>query len=196
MPVWPGDPEPQFVEQISGSILVTSLTVGLHCGTHVDAPRHFINDGKCLDAYPLERFIGRVRVVSVCGSAAISLQDIMALDLAGIDKVLFKTRNSSLWQHTAFQQDFVGLEAEAARYLVAGGISLVGIDYLSIQAFGADNDVHTILLSNDILILEGLNLSAVSDGDYLLSCLPLALANVEASPVRAVLLPLQGLEGI
>jgi arylformamidase len=190
MPVWPGDPAPVLAEQRNGSVLVTSLSIGLHTGTHLDAPRHFLPDGQSIAAYPLERFIGKARVCTIHGITSISREELQAIDLAGVERVLFRTSNSSLWHKDSFQEGFIGLEADAARYLVTCGVELVGIDYLSIQAYGEDNDVHTILLENDLLILEGLNLGAVADGDYLLCCLPLSLPGVEASPVRAVLLPL------
>lgn len=187
MSVWPGDPPPVMQGESSGKILVTSLSMGLHTGTHLDAPRHFLPDGKTVDLYPLDRFIGPVRVCGISGVDSIRLDEVTGFDLTGVERVLFRTRNSSLWQESGFQSGFIGLAPDAASYLVTCGVKMVGIDYLSIQAFGADNDVHTILLENDVLILEGLNLSGVEDGDYLLCCCPLSIPGVEASPVRAIL---------
>jgi len=188
MPVWPGDPPPLMQQQSSGTVLVTSLSMGLHTGTHLDAPRHFLPDGKTLDTYPLDRFIGSARVCGIAGVDSIRLDEVKGFDLTGVERLLFRTRNSSLWQESGFQNGFAGLDPDAARYLVACGVKLVGIDYLSIQVFGVDNDVHTILLENDVLILEGLNLGGVEDGDYTLFCCPLFIPGVEASPVRAILM--------
>jgi len=188
MPVWPGDPPPLMQGQSSGKVLVTSLSMGLHTGTHLDAPRHFLPDGKTLDAYPLDRFTGPVRVCAIHGADSIRLDDVRGFDLSGVERVLFRTCNSNLWEESGFQSGFIGLDPDAASYLAASGVKLVGIDYLSIQAFGVDNNVHTILLENDVLILEGLNLSGVEDGDYMLCCCPLFIPGVEASPVRAILM--------
>ena len=188
MPVWPGDPLPVMEQQINGKVLVTSLSMGLHTGTHLDAPRHFLPEGKTLELYPLDRFIGPVRVCSIAGVGSIRLDEIRDFDLSGVERVLFRTHNSTLWKARGFQSGFIGLDSDAASYLVACGVKLVGIDYLSIQAFGLDNDVHTILLENDVLILEGLNLGGVEEGDYMLCCCPLFIPGVEASPVRAILM--------
>lgn len=188
MPVWPGDPSPVMEQKCSGSVLVTSLSMGLHTGTHLDAPRHFQPDGNTLDAYPLSRFIGPARVCGIAGADSIRLDEIKGFDLSGVERVLFRTHNSTLWQESGFQSGFIGLEPDASSYLAASGVTLVGIDYLSIQAYGVDNGVHTILLENDVLILEGLNLSGVEDGDYMLCCCPLFIPGVEASLVRAILI--------
>jgi Predicted metal-dependent hydrolase len=105
-------------------------------------------------------------------------------------RVLFKTKNSSLWgkKPEAFYKDFIALSQSAAEYLVEKKIALVGIDYLSIEAFHAKgNLVHKLLLRNNIVILEGLNLSSIKQGEYELICLPLKLMGADGSPARALL---------
>lgn len=189
--MWPGDPYLTLEENRNGSVSVTRLSMGLHSGTHLDFPYHFFPDGKRLDAYPLDRFIGRVRVVLMESISTITIADVKNKKNEHVDKVIFKTTNSALWQQNVFNPEFIGLEPDAAQYLVDCGIKLVGIDYLSIQPFSSvDNSVHTILLGNDVLILEGLNLTDIEEGEYQLFCCPLPIQGVEASPVRALLIPL------
>lgn len=191
MPVWPGDPPLSFEENRNGTVCVTRLSMGLHSGTHIDCPYHFIPDGKRLDDYSLDRFVGRVRVLTIESTTSIQLAELKDKNLEQVDKVIFKTCNSALWQQNAFNPDFIGLEPDAAQYLVDCGVNLVGIDYLSIQPFSSiDCTVHTILLKNDVLILEGVNMTGIEDNEYQLFCCPLRIQGVEASPVRALLIPL------
>lgn len=104
-------------------------------------------------------------------------------------RLLFRTRNSEYWsrQEPEFQTDFVGLTAGAAQILVDRGVKLVGIDYLSIAPYKQSRPTHEILLKAGIVIVEGLNLSAVSQGRYTLYCLPLKLAGSDGAPARAIL---------
>lgn len=197
MPIWPGDPPLTLEKNCSGSITVTRMSMGLHTGTHLDVPHHFLPGGKKIDDYPLDRFIGKALVCSIPSIDAIQLQDLKGLALAGADRVLFKTINSSLWQQQEFCPEFIGLEEDAARYLVDCGVKLIGIDYLSIQPYSdPQSTVHTILLGNDVVILEGLDLSGIIDGEYMLFCCPLHIPGVEASPVRAMLIPLEELRKV
>ena len=164
------------------------LTLTTHSGTHLDAPRHFIPNGRTIDEFPLERFMGRARVVHVPARRLMGASDLNPEAFKGASRVLFKTRNSDLWKKEGFDPDFVGLDISAARLLVESGVKLVGIDYLSIEPYHAPgHPVHRFLLSHDMLILEGLNLSRVPEGEYDLICLPLKVVGGEASPVRAVL---------
>jgi arylformamidase len=191
MPVWPGDLPPLLDESRCGSVCVTQLSMGLHSGTHVDFPYHIIPGGNKIDTYTLDRFIGRVRVVTIESTVSIQTSELKTRNLAHLDKIIFKTCNSLLWQRDVFEPAFIGLEPDAAQYLVDCGVKLVGIDYLSIQPFSSiDNSVHTILLKNDVLILEGVNMSGIEDDEYQLFCCPLHIQGVEASPVRALLIPL------
>lgn len=188
LPTWPGE-SPVAISSVSGnSVLVTRAAMSLHAGTHMDAPLHFIPGGKRLDEYPLERFIGPAYVCEIKDTRSISLSEIKEKDLKGHDRILFKTRNSGLWSQNAFATDFMGLDLDAAQYLIGLGVKLLGNDYLSIEAYGSkDNPVHKALLGNDVLILEGLNLAGVAEGQYQLISFPLKFAGAEASPVRAVL---------
>jgi arylformamidase len=195
MPVWPGDP-PVRLEQVKSimsgdSCNVTFLSMGAHTGTHIDAPCHYLERGMTVDAIPLEQLNGPCRVVETSARDNIERSHLEHHDLAGCSRILIKTRNSGLWNNSihAFEKDFTALGLSAAQYLVDSGVVLVGIDYLSIEAFRPDdgNPVHTTLLGNNIIILEGLNLSAVSAGEYDLVCLPLKLAGADGAPARVML---------
>lgn len=155
-----------------------------HFLTHVDPPRHFFPDGATLDELPLDRWVGRARVVVVDGPA-IEASDIPS-DVKGLN-VLFKTRNSSA-DPTSFDESHVYVTANAAQALVAGRANLVGFDYHSIDKFGdEDYPAHKTLLGGNVLVLEGLDLSASTPGEYYLSALPLKIGAADGSPVRAVL---------
>lgn len=156
-----------------------------HFLTHVDPPRHFFPAGQTLDEIPLERFIGAARVVHVEGDA-VTAED-LPTDLRAGANVLIKTRNSSTDPH-AFDEAHVYLDVSAVEALVTARVNLVGFDYLSVDRFGdEDYPAHRGLLAADILVLEGLDLSAVQPGEYRLLAMPLRIKGGDGSPVRAVL---------
>ncbi|MBS1808860.1 MAG: cyclase family protein [Acidobacteria bacterium] len=194
LPVYPGDPTVQISQVASlaaGDICTVShLSFGSHTGTHVDPPAHFIAGKATLDQLPLEILIGKARVVDVGEISAIDVATLEAANLAGVERVLFKTRNSQLWQQGAheFERSFVYLETDAAERLVNLGVKLVGIDYLSIEKFNFDQPTtHYALLSKDVVVVEGLNLAEVAAGDYELICLPMKIKNGDGGPARVVL---------
>lgn len=194
MPVYEGDPGVEIAAWTSldkgDSSNVSFLHFGAHTGTHVDAPAHFIKGAAKLETLSLDILIGRARVVRVPDDATEIDRDFLERqDLNGVERVLFHTRNSRFWNE-AFRKDFTHLLPEAAEYLVEKGIKLVGTDYLSIEQFHSGHHrTHITLLSNGVVILEGLNLSEVLDGDYELICLPLKIAGGagDGAPARAVL---------
>lgn len=193
LPVWPGDPEVSLVQTKAiargDSCNLTMIQMGVHTGTHVDAPYHFIQGGRTIDAVPFETFIGPCLVIEIDACSSIGKDDLLRHDISGHNRILFKTRNSQLWSRTAqFVTDYVSLAASAAEYLVESKIILVGIDYLSIEAFNSiGNPVHELLLKKNIFILEGLDLSGVAGGEYELFCLPLKLNGCEGAPARVIL---------
>jgi len=194
MPVYEGDPGVKidawsaFVKGDSSN--VTMLSFGAHTGTHVDAPAHFIEGARKIDALPLEILMGLARVVRVPDDRTeIDVEFIQAANLNGVERVIFHTRNSSLWNE-GFRKDFTHLLPAAAQLLVDQNIKLVGTDYLSIEKFHSGHHrTHLTLLSNNVVIVEGLNLSDVPEGDYELVCLPLRIADGagDGAPARAVL---------
>jgi arylformamidase len=166
---------------------ITKLDWTTHFLTHVDPPAHHIPGGATLDQVPVARFMGPAIVVEAKGDA-VEASDVPG-EIAGLN-ILFKTRNSSVATNAPFARDYVYISAAAAQALVRERVNLVGIDYLSVDPFGAESfPAHTALLGNDILILEGADLSSVSPGRYHLVALPLRIAEGDGSPVRAVLFP-------
>lgn len=194
MPVYEGDPgvkiEPWSAFAKGDSSNVSMLNFGAHTGTHVDAPAHFIEGARRIDAVSLDVLIGPARVVRVPDDVnEIDPEFINHCNLNGVERVLFHTRNSTFWNE-GFRKDFTHLLPEAAQLLVDRGIKLVGTDYLSIEKFHSGHHrTHLTLLSNNVVIVEGLNLSEVPDGDYELICLPLKIAegSGDGAPARAVL---------
>jgi arylformamidase len=196
MPVWPGDP-PVWLERTmkleDGDLAnVTTFRSGVHAGTHIDAPFHFVPNGKTIDEISLEKLIGPVQVVEITDSVGLITGEILSkVDIeGGVKRILFKTRNSMDWERqiSTFQTDFVAVDATAAQALVNLGVQLVGIDYLSISPFFDQIPTHKILLEAEVIILEGLNLSQVSAGIYELFCLPVKLGGSDGAMARAVLL--------
>jgi len=194
-PVYDGDPgvEIQAWKSLEkgDSSNVSFLHFGAHTATHVDAPAHFVRDARRIDALPIDGLIGSARVVRVPDDVmAISADFIGSQDLAGVERVLFHTRNSSFWTASAFRKDFTHLSPDGAQKIIELGVKLVGNDYLSIEKFHSGNHpTHIALLSNSIVIVEGLNLTEVPAGDYELICLPLKIAggSGDGAPARAVL---------
>jgi arylformamidase len=155
-----------------------------HFLTHVDAPRHFLADGRELDEIDLSRFCGPATVVTVHGEA-VSAKDVPSVQ-AGTN-ILFRTSNSTL-DVQQFHENHVYIDESASRRLIDIKPNLVGLDYLSVDCFGDEAyPAHRGLLESDIIILEGIDLSGVKDGEYFLWALPLKIAHADGSPVRAVL---------
>lgn len=196
-PIYPGDPGVEVVAHASlergDAANVTLLRLGAHTGTHVDAPAHFIRGARTVAELSLEALVGRALVVEVPpGVMTIDETHVETLVPAGAERVLFKTRNSGFWDEdgSTFREDFTHITPAAARVLAARGLRLVGIDYLSIERFKSDDfGAHVALLSRNVVVLEGLNLSDVPAGEYELSCLPLKIAGGagDGAPARAVL---------
>ena len=198
-PVWPGSPGIETAAHNAiarGDVAnVTRLTMDVHTGTHVDAPRHFLPGGVCVEELGLEPFIGDAFVAEVEDAQEI---DAALLETAGIPtsvrRLLLRTRNSNdgTWSASPFRRDYAALTASGAKWAVERQLALIGIDYLSIQRFDDPPDTHEILLRAGVAILEGLDLSRVKQGRYTLVCLPLRLQASEAAPARAILLPFSG----
>jgi arylformamidase len=189
--VWPGDPEFRHRRAMriadGASSNVSAVDMCVHTGTHIDVPLHLDDAGHDAAAAPLGRFIGPARVFEIPSQKSIRASDLSGLDWAGVERVLFKTRSSSVpEQH--MDRNYVCLEEDAAGFLVGKRILLVGTDALSVDAYSStDLPSHRILLQHGIVILEGARLDHVPPGDYELVCLPLKLAGSDGSPVRAIL---------
>lgn len=193
-PTWPGDPpiELKMISQIEKGDLanVTHLSAPVHMGTHVDAPDHFLGNGKTVEDIPLDYLVGPVLVLEMSSPEVITAGDLDAFVIPeGTRRILFKTSNSEYWKeegHT-FQENFVALGPDAAARLVDLGLIVVGVDYLSVAPFSEPVPTHKILLEAGVLIIEGLDLSRISAGDYKLFCLPLKIAGSDGAPARVLL---------
>ncbi|HNB70788.1 MAG TPA: cyclase family protein [Acidobacteriota bacterium] len=191
MPVYPGDPPVVFEARqrmANGDPAnVSYCGMGTHTGTHIDAPFHFVDSGRKVGEIPLNLLIGRTRIVEIT-APRIDEEVLSEVDLDDHVRVIFKTRNSYLWSRNTFVQEYVHVTPGAARKLVENGIKLVGIDYLSIEKFGSTSfPTHLELLSNGVVIIEGLNLSEVDAGEYELICLPMKLQDSDGAPARVIL---------
>lgn len=195
VPIYEGDPrvEIESVKSIDGgdSANVSNLCFGAHTGTHIDAPNHFIDGTRRVEDLDLDKLVGPCRVVELDDSV-VSIEPSHLDGLDGVERVLFKTRNSSFWseQEKGFRTDFTYLAPESARILADGGVKLVGIDYLSIEKFGSsDFATHITLLEKEVVILEGVDLRKIAPGDYELICLPLKYVGGtgDGAPARTIL---------
>ena len=195
VPTFPGDPKVKIdvcAALANGDVAnVSQICFGVHTATHVDAPNHFIEGTRRVDELDLYKLIGDCRVVELDKNVmAITASHVENLE--NVERVLFKTRNSQFWNEPekGFREDFTYIEPEAARVLVEKGIKLVGIDYLSVEQFGAKSfDTHITLLEKEVVIIEGLDLREVPAGDYELFCLPLKIVGGtgDGAPARTVL---------
>lgn len=168
----------------------SSISCNMHTGTHVDAPAHFLADGRAIETVPLYKLIGPCLVID----CTMLEEKITANDLEPYDKklndiiVLFKT-TCSLDKPTApFRHDFTYVDHTAAQFLVDHRARAVGIDSLGIERNQPNHQTHAILLRAEIPIIEGLRLGHITAGVYQFICLPLAINGLEAAPARAVLL--------
>ena len=193
VPIFPGDPS-FHVERVTsladGAVCnLSKLDCGVHTGTHIDAPIHFIDGASGVEGIPLESMLGRAYVVDT--TSLRSHIDATAVSSGGIprhaERLLFKTRNSQLWSSPTFSGDFLGITADGAEALVDRGVRLVGIDYLSIAPPHDPTPTHVTLLAAGVVIVEGLDLRAVPPGWYELACLPIRLVGSDGAPARVVL---------
>lgn len=167
---------------------VSRLELGVHTGTHADAPLHFLEGGAGSESLELEPLIGPAVVVDATeADSDLDRRALERLDISrGAERVLLKTKNGRLWERESFSRDFIRLTGDGARFVIDRGIRVIGIDFLSI----GDEEAHRELLSAGVIPVEGLDLRAIEPGDYQFVCLPLRLENSDGAPARAVLLPI------
>lgn len=196
MVTFPGDPGVNFKTALAiddgDCANVTTIQLGSQTGTHFDTPHHILNNREAVEQLPLTACYGPALVVEFTPNTDIITEsDLQQVDLMGAERVLFKTRNSQYWESKSnqFQSDYVGLSPGGADYLVAQGVQLVGIDYLSIEPYQSEGlPTHHVLLEANVIILEGLNLSAIRPGFYLLSAFPVCFQRLDGALTRAVLI--------
>lgn len=192
MATFEGDP-PVRLERVmamaDGAICnVSRLDFGVHSGTHVDAPVHFVDGAAGIDSVALDALVGPALVVdatSIDGHFDRATIDRLAIP-NGTERLLFRSRNVSLWEKPAFDPSFVAVTGDGAAALVERGVRLVGADYLSIAPFGDPSPTHIALLAAGMVIVEGLDLRAIVPGWYDLICLPLLIPGSDGGPARAI----------
>jgi len=191
--VYPGNPpiriEPQQEIAKGGSSNVSSLSFGSHTGTHVDAPKHMLDDGQSVDKLPLDVLMGPAVLVDVGNKCmSVGAKELKLHELKDHKRILIKTRNSSFIRDPDFREDYTYLAPDGADYLLSLGVRLVGVDYFSIEQFHSGHHrTHDTLLSAGVIIVEGLDLSLPPPGPYELRALPLRLVGLDGAPARAVL---------
>jgi len=188
MPIYEGNPgvELERASSIAAGdpANVSKLTFGVHTGTHVDAPLHFIDGAPGAEGIPLDALVGPAVVVDATGVEALGEAELEGLGIPeDAEIVLLKTRNSQLWSRDDFTRDFLRLDGSGARFVVRRGIRTIGIDYLSI----GDQEAHRVLLSAGVVPVEGLDLRAIEPGRYELLCLPLKIVGSDGAPARVLL---------
>jgi arylformamidase len=195
LPVWPGQPEvamePIFRLKNGDENNVTGLGICTHTGTHVDAEWHFIEDGQRMEALTPDRLIGPCYVSDLTSVKS----NVTAADLEnagipeGTTRLILKTRNSELWttSPSAFDTSYTGIDPDGAEWLVNRKIDFIGIDYHSVEPYGAPGTTHRIILGAGLVILETVDLRNVEEGEYTLYCLPLRVDGLDGAPCRAVL---------
>ena len=198
MTTWGNEPGPELrpLRRIAkgDSANVSTLTLSDHTGTHVDPPIHFIEGGATVESLPVDALIGPCVVLGYDAATSITAD---WLDRARVPadarRILFKTRNSRLWDDPMhkFTRDIVAVGASAAKWCVDHGVRLVGIDYLTIEPQGPEKagyPTHHTLLGAGVVIVEGLDLRAVAPGGYDLVCAPLKIAGGDGAPARVFLI--------
>jgi arylformamidase len=194
---WPDNP-PVMLRRVlaidrGDAANVSALSLGVHTGTHVDAPVHFLPAGADVATLDPAVAMGPARVVEVSDPVAAGRAELERARPGRGERLILKTRNSSRrWSEEPFIEDFVFVAAEGARYLAECGIALLGVDYLSVGGYAVDGEAtHRELLEAGILVVEGLDLTGVEPGEYELVCLPLRLAGSDGAPARALLRPIR-----
>lgn len=194
LPVWPGNPGIELVRvqnmDNGDHANVSRLSLGVHTGTHVDAPVHFINGAAGVDAVRLDILVGEALVIHLPQVTRVTAADLEGARIpAGTERLLIRTRNSDYWANgdTQFHTDFAGVAVDAANWLVAHQVALVGVDYLSVAPWKESTPTHRALLEAGVVIVEGLNLSGIDPGHYAFTCLPLKLVGSDGAPARAII---------
>lgn len=195
-PYWPGSPGCSLHAEMhvarGDKVTNSTLRMDVHAGTHVDAPAHHLLGGATVDCLPLDAMIGPALVVEVgCGVSEITAEVLRSeIGPSVPERVLFKTRSSSVWsqQDRQFDPTFVALTLDAATLLAEGGARLVGVDSPSVQRFGDADATHRVLFEAGVVVLEGLDLRRATGGEFQMVCLPMLLVGAEAAPARVVLI--------
>lgn len=186
---WPGvtpfSYEVTWSKKESGSVNVGQITMCVHTGTHIDAPFHFDDDGKKVIELDINIYIGMARVIHLCKSSSIGINELSGFELDGVTRLLIRT---DAWtDRSVFPREIPEIEPELASYLAEKGVRLLGLDLPSVDPIDSKElTAHHELTRHGIHILEGVLLNHIDSGDYELAALPLSLLEADGSPVRAV----------
>ena len=179
--VYPGDPKPAFERVVSidkGDVYnMSTLSMCVHNGTHIDAPYHFLNDGNTVELIPLEYFVGTCYVVQRNGE----------LTASDAQNIMLEAKANNASERILIGGNII-VTAEAAKVFADNAIKLIGNEGLSIGPVDAPMEVHKILLSANVVLLEGIVLKGVPEGVYFLNAAPLNLAKLDGAPCRAYLI--------
>lgn len=194
MLVW-GDDEKVSIQTVAtvekDGVRLSKFSFGSHTGTHIDGPNHFLKDAGGVDEISLEKLIGRCMVIDLTKIKGLEIlpSHLDKVDIKKGDRIVFKTGNFLLLKKSTFPKSYVSLSESGASFLVERGVCLVGTDFLGIEKRGnLGHPVHKMLLSNGIVIVEGLDLSEVKEGIYDIICLPLRVVGADGSPARVMLI--------
>jgi len=190
--VFPGDPE--FKKELVCSLEkgqtfnLCHMQLGNHTGTHIDYPKHVIQDAKTSSDFPIEYLIGSGLIISVPDTEkSVTKEFVSELPILKSDIVFFKTANSKLSKEDKFTSKYVYIEADAAEELLKKGVKIVGIDYLSVDKYESEDlPVHKFLLSKEVLIVEGLELNNAPIGRCEILIVPVNIPNMDGLPVRVL----------
>lgn len=183
--VFPGDLAPSFRQEERGLYLISDLHMSSHTGTHIDAPIHYLKTGQTIDRVPLDTLVGPCRVIDLRDAGNVIAARHISGRCGGAERILIRTGFSGKKE---FISDYPHLTYDAARLLTRQGITCIGIDSPSIEAYQCDGSVHRELLGHGCIIIELLDLSAIEEGDYDMVALPLRLSGADGSPARVVLI--------
>ncbi|KXH84058.1 arylformamidase [Sporosarcina sp. HYO08] len=193
---WPGDTPFEFklayTKEQTGSVNIGQIQTSLHCGTHIDAPFHFDNDGKKVHELDINLYVGLSLIIDVTGCESVGKRELEEFPLEGVTRLLLKTRTAEETDPTQFPLKFTYLRKDIGPFLKEKGIRLLGVDVPSVDPVDSKTmDAHHSLHDNGVSILENIMLGHVGPGNYDLIALPLAIQNADGSPVRAVVRPVE-----
>lgn len=191
MPVFKDQPSrrPELIPVKSleeDEVVIHKILLDLHTGTHVDAPSHYFKDGKTIDQLSMTKEVCRCVVYDLTRvEARIEIADLEKLEIEEGQFILLKTRNSF---DEAYNPEFVYVTREAAAFLVQKKIKGIGVDAMTIERNQPDHETHKLLLSSEIMIIEGLRLQHIAPGQYVMVALPINIVGAEAAPTRVLLI--------
>ena len=188
---WPTDPavhiyKAETIGLNEAVANVTGIDTTAHVGTHIDAPLHFIPTGADVASVDLDALIGPAKVFHISNAKEINLAEIGNFGIQKGDRVLFRNSETD-WEREPFKEDYVYLATDAAKFLVDKGVKCVGVDYLSLGSKENDPEVHLLMLTVPIIIIEGLKLGNIEQGEYDMVCLPLKIKGSDGGPSRVIL---------